>query len=204
VARARSRLLEAGAAALLLAVFAWIAYSAHRRDMVRPKVLFVVTSFRSLQSDFAARAKADPHFVMPWEIPDRQTDWFVDPGTSVRHEWETSYADPFDRRRRVGASMLECVVRQDHMNGDPVNFTFRGNKLKYLRTSDTLAVVYSFGPDEDDDLGEAASTARLSTAGRSGAEDRLAPTAYDSTNGTLSGGDIFRVVDLQEFRDSGV
>jgi hypothetical protein len=82
----------------------------------------------------------------------------------------------------------------DNPAGSP-DFSFRGNPFKYVRLSDRVAVIYSYGPDRDDDFGSIAREALVKfaesgVASAVGAE--VANAFYDPSNGTMSNGDLAR------------
>ncbi len=194
--RRTPRLLVSATLVALACVLGIELLKSYRTGMVRPKALYVATCFVQLRMDMSRRAQADPAFVLPRSLPDTYTDAFDFGDGRGRVTWEASYADPFDTRPRPGETRFRCEVRQEgRFNGDPVDFSFRGNKLKYVRLDDHRALMLSYGPDLDQDI--------LPGSGTLGAIDSyefargvLAPRTYDSTNGTISNGDIWYYLDI--------
>jgi len=163
-----------------------------KQGVVRSKATYVAISMRGLRRCLVEEGVAAGH-VLPDAIPD----------SLLAASSEHVLADPFDTEVREGAERLNCKVECGHLTGELDDFSFKGNKLKYLRLNDRHAVVYSYGPDRDDDIGLAgedlleqwvrqhdSGTARYRT------EELIRPYRYDSARGRKSNGDIVMAVNL--------
>ncbi|MEN6626180.1 MAG: hypothetical protein ABFD69_08155 [Candidatus Sumerlaeia bacterium] len=161
---------------ILILVFSVFLYFVWEED-VRSKTTFVQIAFRQAILHLATTLESE--HKLPETLPDSVDGGFV-------------IADPYDQKSR-GEKRLKCYADLDNLNGEVHSFTFTGNKFKYLRLSDTLAVVYSYGPDRDDDIGRLPREEQIKLATEThDLNSRYAHLRYDPTNGNISGGDIWR------------
>jgi hypothetical protein len=182
-------MLELMLCLLVLAVLAAIAIPSYHQSMVRPKVRYVFSCFSSFGGELREQLQANQSLLLPQQFPTH----FLHPEKAEG----TLYADPFDTKKRTGVERLYCKTHPLYGNGELVDFNFWGNGFKYRRISDLRALVYSFGPDEDDDLATLrnADLEKLTTAT---SQQRLVAYNYDLSNGTVSDGDCWRLIDLDD------
>jgi len=150
----------------------------YRLQMVRPKVLFVTSEIRKIAS-LANQNTLSGEFssVMPalTDLQDGSTTYGI------------CWGDPFDIGKREGIQQVHCqVIQEPYYNGDPVDFEVNGNPFKIREAKDRGVIIYSYGPDEDDDIGIVEPDTH-----------QLNRSTYDSTNGTISNGDIWYLIGIQ-------
>jgi hypothetical protein len=182
-------LIEGGICLAIIGVLAAIAIPNYHEGQVRPRNRYVFSCFSEFYHTVNDAYAANPTIELPTQLP-----------TNIEHPERaegTAYADPFDRTKRAGAKRICCQVHPVGGSGDPVDFNFWGNPYKWHRLSVHRGLIYSYGPDEDDDLA-ALSTSAWSHLTTSTVQVTLQPYTYDSTNGTISNGDCWRFIDLDD------
>lgn len=160
---------------ILIVVFGMFLYFMREED-VRSKTAFVQIAFRQAILHLAATLESGQK--LPETLPD-----------SV--DGDLVLADPYDQKSR-GEKRLKCYADLDNLNGEVQSFSFTGNKFKYLRLSDTLAIVYSYGPDRDDDIGRLPRQEQMRLATEPDSSASFIDLRYDPTNGNFSDGDMWR------------
>lgn len=182
----------------IVAALSTIYFFTHEEQMVRPRVVYAKTVMHLIRKLMWEKAIANPRYILTQELPD-VVQGEVDPG-EVPEEGYFATLDPFDTKNRKGERKLKTRA---YINACGT-FTFRGNKIKYLRLNDEKGLMYSIGPDRKDNLRKAsqAELTRIIEESDRWSEAELR-YLYDPTNGTISYGDIFTVIDLRESRTKG-
>ncbi len=133
----------------------------------------------------------------PDELPDKisPVEWMKD-GILI-------LADPFNHNENEKLYKVK-VVRNDVTWDDlyPVNFKFKGGKISYRKVSADVALLYSYGPDMDDDISNISNETILENINKdiNNWDDFNNRFQYNSANGEKSNGDIvwFLVWDYEE------
>lgn len=131
------------------------------------------------------------------QLPDVLTTTIVFPVVSRAGEWGPGYEgpaiDPFRKDRIFENEDLHLVRFRNLRYSHPPFHWYSGFPPRYFRSTDgQIAVIIANGPDEDADIEskEIIESSNLSEKTLT----HLASFTYDATNGTTSGGDIFRIV----------
>jgi type II secretory pathway pseudopilin PulG len=130
----------------------------------------------------------------------RPVEFYVETTSSLPSGRAGYQGPPLDPYRKESSLQGEApdVARASGHEGD---LTVRGYPLRYYRSArGDWALLIGNGPDERMDLN--ARNIAQATSAASGAQvfEALKPYLYDPTNGTVSSGDIVRVVEPAEDR----
>lgn len=179
----RQLMVEISICLLIVGMLLAIAIPNYHEGQVRPKNVYVFAAFGEFARTMRGSTSLPEHMTMA-------------PGDPKMAGF-TTYTDVYDRTKRPGAERIYCQVDLLGGSSGPIKLNFWGNPYKWHRLSDTRGLIYSYGPDEDDDLAQLPAT-DLASLTTETVQVTLQPFTYDSTNGTISNGDCWRFIDLDD------
>lgn len=179
-----SRAVLAAQGSFVLALAAllvfWVLPKA-RLDDIRYVIRDARSIMANIQAHFRDEQNADPKWVMPDELPDSIIARY-NQHTGSKEPYTQFLIDPFNQRKDRPKLKGKARTR---------DFVSRisGCKLSYIRIHDDAAIVYSYGPDGDDDTSRV-SVEKLMDPTREQVGRFFDTFSYDVTNGTISDGDL--------------
>ncbi len=172
-------------ALIFLGVVVTIGYTNYRSDMEIQAGRYAETVMHQLARHYSDSKPAK----LPDNLPNDFTGTVIHGDKGYERDERIILADPFNKSKPQ-------LIATGHDRD--MTFRYKGAKLSYRRLNDKTAVVYSWGPDYDDDTKAIRDRNLVEWAKADRDADNVTRFIYDSTNGLRSNGDLLVLISLED------